>query len=242
MRLFPALLVLAAATLLPLATHAQLRPDNPSGLLLTSAPPQATFTQDQASGGLKEALARSISASVASTGRPGGFALNPSIKILMPPKLARVEQAMRALGLGPQIDSFIASMNAAAEQAAPAAKAILLDALKAITLSDARSIVLGDKTAATQYFQRTSTSTIQAAFRPIVEHAMASTGVTEQFQALMSKAPSLPFTKTPSVDINQYVLDKSTDGLFTVMGQEETKIRTDPAAQVTPLLKTIFGH
>ena len=201
----------------------------------------STLTSDQASGGLKQALSEGISSAVASTGHPGGYFDDEAIKILMPPKLQPVEKGLRALGMGPKIDEFIRSMNSAAEQAAPQAKAILLEALKQMSFTDAKGIVTGGKTAGTDYFKRTTTEQIQVAFRPIIEAAMAKTGVTEQFSALMSKAPTLPFTKTPSVDINQYVLDKSTDGLFTVMGQEETKIRTDPAAQVTPLLKTVFG-
>ena len=199
------------------------------------------FTPDQAAGGLKEALARGVSTAVASTGRPGGYFDDAAIKILMPPKLQPVEKGLRALGMGPRVDDFVKSMNSAAEQAAPEAKAILLAALKSMTITDAKGIVLGDKTAGTEYFKRTTTGEIQAAFRPIVESAMAKTGVTEQFNTLMGKAPAMPFTKTPTLDINQYVLDKATDGLFVVMGQEEVKIRTDPAAQVTPLLKTVFG-
>ena len=199
------------------------------------------LTSDQASGGLKEALSRGVSTAVASTGRPGGYFENEAIKILMPPKLQPVEKGLRAIGMGPKVDEFVKSMNSAAEEAAPEAKAILLNALKSMTISDAKGIVMGDKTAGTEYFKRTTTPEIQAAFRPIVEKAMAKTGVNEQFQGLMSKAPAMPFVKTPTVDINQYVLDKATDGLFVVMGQEEVKIRTDPAAQVTPLLKTVFG-
>jgi hypothetical protein len=199
------------------------------------------LTSDQASGGLKEALSRGVSTAVSSTGHPGGYFDNAAIKILMPPKLQAVEKGLRAAGMGPKVDEFVKSMNSAAEEAAPEAKAILLDALKSMTITDAKNIVTGDKTAGTEYFKRTTTTEIQTAFRPIVEKAMAKTGVTEQFTALMAKAPAMPFMKTPSVDINQYVLDKATDGLFVVMGQEETKIRTDPAAQVTPLLKTVFG-
>ena len=201
----------------------------------------SSLTTDQASGGLKEALGNSVSAAVTSTGRPGGYFDDPAIKILMPANLARVEQGMRAVGMGPKVDAFIKSMNEAAESAAPAAKAILFDALKSMTFTDAKGIVTGGKTAGTDYFRRTSTSPIQEAFRPIVEQAMAKVGVTAQFQSLMGSAPKLPFVKTPSVDINQYVLDKATEGLFIVMGQEETRIRTDPAAQVTPLLRTVFG-
>lgn len=201
----------------------------------------AGVSDDQAAGGLKEALARGVSTAVSETGRPGGYFEDAAIKILMPPKLQRVEQGMRAIGMGPQVDEFVKSMNAAAEEAAPKAKVILMAALKAMTFNDARGIVMGGKTSGTEYFKRTTTEEIQGAFRPIIEEAMAKVGVTQQFGALLGSAPKIPFMKTPTVDINQYVLDKATDGLFVVMGQEEVKIRTDPAAQVTPLLKAVFG-
>ena len=222
-------------------SRAQIDLRNLGGLKPSSGSGSSSLTSDQASGGLKEALSRGISTSVASTGKPGGFLNNPAIRIGMPPKLARVEQAMRAAGMSSQIDAFEKSMNAAAEEAAPQAKSILLDSLKQMSFTDARGVVTGGNTAGTQYFQRTSTTPIQAAFKPIVERSMSRTGVTEQFTALMSRAPAVPFMKTPSIDINQYVLDKATDGLFHVMGEEETRIRTNPAAQVTPLLKTVFG-
>jgi hypothetical protein len=199
------------------------------------------ITSDLASGGLKQALERGIAAAVASTGRPGGYLENPLIKIGMPPKLEAVATGLRTIGMGSKVDEFVHSMNAAAEQAAPEAKAILMTALRQMTIADAKGVVTGGRTAGTDFFKRTTTTEIQSAFRPIVEKAMAKTGVTEQYQALMASAPKLPFARLPTLDVNQYVLDKSTDGLFTVMGQEETKIRTDPAAQVTPLLKTVFG-
>ena len=201
----------------------------------------SSLTPDQASGGLKEALSKGIATSVSSTGRPGGYFDNAAIKILMPPKLQRVEQGLRAMGAGPKVDEFEKSMNTAAEEAAPEAKAILLQALKEMSFTDAKGIVTGGKTAGTEYFKRKTTEQIEVAFRPIVERTMAKSGVTQQFTALMGAAPAVPFVKTPTVDVNQYVLDKAVDGLFYVMGEEETKIRTDPAAQVTPLLRTVFG-
>ena len=207
----------------------------------TSAGASANVSSEQASGGLKEALSQGISTAVSSTGRPGGFLNNPAIKIGMPAKLSLVEKGLRAAGQGPKVEAFIASMNAAAEEAAPKAKPILTNALKQMTFTDAKGIVTGGKTSGTEYFQKTSTTEIQTAFRPTVEAAMAKTGVTQQFQSLMASAPKMPFGNTPSLDINKYVLDKATDGLFHVMGEEEVKIRTNPAAQVTPLLKTVFG-
>jgi len=161
---------------------------------------------------------------------------------MMPPKLQTVEKGLRGMGMGPKVDEFEKSMNTAAEQAAPAAKSILMDALKAMTFSDARQIVAGGNTAGTEYFKRTTSDKISSAFKPIVDQSMDKAGVTTKFQGLMGHAPSMPFMKTPTVDINAYVLEKAVDGLFVVMGDEETKIRTNPAAQVTPLLKSVFGR
>jgi hypothetical protein len=201
----------------------------------------SSLTNAQASGGLKEALSRGVTSAVAETGRPGGFENNPLIKITMPEKLRTVEKGLRAIGMGAKVDEFEHSMNAAAEAAAPAAKSIFMDALKAMSFEDAKQIVMGGNTAGTDYFKRTTSSQVSEAFRPIIEREMAKTGVTEKFTEMMGSAPQMPFGKTPSVDINGYVLEKSVDGMFTMMGQEEAKIRTNPSAQVTPLLKSVFG-
>lgn len=216
----------------PSRLHAQLTGNVVSGSVSSS----------QAAGGLKEALSRGITTAVAETGKPGGYSDNPLIRIGMPEKLQGIEKGMRAMGMGSQVDSFEHSMNAAAEKAAPAAKSIFMDALEAMTFNDARGIVTGGNTAGTEYFKRTTSDKVSAAFRPIIEQSMASTGVTEKYQAMMGSAPRLPFGHTPSFDLNAYVLSKAVDGLFTMMGQEETKIRQNPAAQTTSLLKTVFGH
>lgn len=199
-------------------------------------------TSTQASSGLKEALSRGIAAAVSETGRPGGYENNPLIKIAMPDRLKWAEKGLRTIGMGATVDKFEHSMNAAAEQAAPAAKSILLQALKSMTFDDARKIVTGGNTAGTDFFRRTTSTQVSGAFRPIIQKAMASNGVTQKFNGLMQSAPKLPFTQAQTIDINQYVLDKSVDGLFIMMGEEEKKIRTNPAAQVTPLLKTLFGR
>ncbi|MBW4028829.1 MAG: DUF4197 domain-containing protein, partial [Acidobacteria bacterium] len=123
----------------------------------------------------------------------------------------------------------------------PAAKPILLDALKSMSITDAKGILTGGPTAATDYFKRTSSSKVAAALSPIINQQMDKVGVGQKFESLMGKAPSIPFMKTPTVNINDYVLQKAVEGLFTVMGQEETRIRTDPAAQVSPVLKSLFG-
>ncbi len=201
-----------------------------------------SVSSSQAAGGLKEALSRGVTTAVAETGKPGGYANNPLIRIGMPDKLQSVEKGMRAMGMGAQVDSFEQSMNTAAEKAAPAAKSIFMDALQSMTFDDARGIVTGGDTAGTAYFKRTTSDKVSTAFRPIIEQSMASTGVTEKYQSMMGSAPKLPFGHAPSFDLNAYVLGKAVDGLFTMMGQEETKIRQNPAAQTTSLLKTVFGH
>ncbi len=206
-----------------------------------SQDPGSNVTSAQASGGLKEALSQGITTAVSETGKPGGFEDNPAIRIMMPDKLRTVEKGLRGMGMGSQVDGFEHSMNAAAEQAAPAANPIFLEALRSMSFTDARQIVSGDHTAGTEYFKRTTSTQLSDAFRPIIEKAMANTGVTEKFTALMGSAPKMPFGRSPTVDINAYVLEKSVDGLFFMMGQEETRIRTNPAAQVTPLLRTVFG-
>lgn len=200
-----------------------------------------SLTSAQAGDGLKEALSRGISTAVSSTGKPGGYFDDAAIRIVMPPNLQKVEKAMRAAGMGPKVDEFVKSMNSAAEEAAPAAKTIFMDALKSMSIEDARGIVTGDKTAGTEYFKRTTATKVSDAFKPTIDRSMDKVGVTDKFKELMGNAPSIPFMKTPSVDINAYVLQKAVDGLFVVMAQEEIRIRTNPAAQVTPLLKMVFG-
>ena len=180
-----------------------------------SAQGLSNLTDVQASGGIKEALARGVSAAIAATGRAGGFEGNPLIKIVFPEKLRLVEKALRASGLGGQVDKFEHSMNSAAEQAAPAARDIFLKALREMTIEDAIGIVRGGPTAGTEYFRRKTSDEIKIAFRPIVHKTMMSNGVTEKYEALMSKAP---FGVAEKFDLDNYVLNKATDGLFYMMG------------------------
>jgi len=211
------------------------------GLGCGQAQKTASLSSTQASNGLKEALSRGVVTAITETGKPGGYENNPLIKIGMPDRLKTVEKGLRTIGMGSQVDKFEHSMNSAAEQAAPAAKSILMQALKAMTFDDALKILTGGETAGTEYFKRTTSAQVSASFRPIINKAMASNGVTDKFDGLMKSAPQIPFMKTQTLDINNYVLEKSVDGLFVMMGEEEKKIRTNPAARVTPLLKAVFG-
>jgi hypothetical protein len=191
--------------------------------------------------GLKEALKIGTENAIRFTGKLDGYFRNQAIKILMPEKLQTMEKTLRAVGLGPQVDEFILSMNRAAERAAPAAKQIFWNAIGEMTFQDAKKILSGNETAATDYFKAKTTDKLTTAFRPIVGEATNEVGVTRQYKELVGGFQSIPFVKTETVDIDQYVTAKALDGLFYVVAQEEKKIRTDPAARVTDLLKEVFG-
>jgi Protein of unknown function (DUF4197) len=192
--------------------------------------------------GLKEALQVGTQNAVSVTGRPDGYFQNAAIKILMPSQLQPIEKGLRAVGYGPQLDELVLSMNRAAERAAPAAKPIFLEAITAMSFDDARKIVTGSPTAATEYFKGKTSEKLTAAFQPVVAQTMREVGVTRQYQELMGRAQAIPFLKSQTFDLDHYVVAKSLDGLFFVLGQEEQKIRTNPAARATDLLKQVFGR
>jgi hypothetical protein len=198
-------------------------------------------SDSKTSSGLKEALQIGTDHAVDLTGTTDGFFKNQAIKILMPEKLRTVEKGLRMAGMGAQLDEFELSMNRAAEKAAPAARGIFKDALTQMTFDDARKILTGGNTSATDYFKAKTSEKLAATFRPTVESAMADTGVVKQYKQLTSGIASLPFGRSQSFDITDYVVGKALDGLFYMVAQEETKIRTNPAAQITPLLKEVFG-
>jgi len=202
---------------------------------------QSEMSDVKIGSGLKEALKVGAENTVSLTGRQDGYFLNQAIKILMPEKLQNLEKGLRAVGYGPQVDEFVLSMNRAAEQAAPFAKQIFWDAIGEMTFEDARKILSGNETAATDYFKSKTTDKLTVAFRPVVDQSMNEVGVTRQYKELVGRCQAIPFVKSESFDIDQYVLTKALGGLFHVLGEEERKIRTNPAARVTDLLKEVFG-
>lgn len=207
---------------------------------LTSPGTQA-LGNDKIVSGLKEALRIGTENTVNLTGTTDGFLKNEAIKILLPEKLQSMDKALRLAGFGPQVDEFVVSMNRAAEQAAPLAKPIFTDALRNMSFDDAKKILNGSDTAATDYFNAKTRDQLATAFKPEVEKVMNQVGVTTQYKELVGQYTSLPFVKGPSFDLDNYVVGKSLDGLFYTLAQEEQKIRTNPAARVTDLLKDVFG-
>jgi len=203
--------------------------------------PGGGLSDGKITSGLKEALEVGTENAVTVTGRPDGYFLNQAIKIFMPQELRTFESGLRLVGYGPQVDEFILGMNRAAERAAPHAKRIFWDAITKMSFADARNILNGGDTAATDYFKDKTTDKLTAAFRPVVDKAMNEVGVTRQYKELIGRYQAIPFVKRETFDIDRYVVTKALDGLFYVVGQEERKIRTDPTARVTDLLKEVFG-
>jgi hypothetical protein len=192
--------------------------------------------------GLKEALEISAGNAVDVTGRLDGYFRNKAIKILMPSKLKSAEKVLRTLGHGKKVDDFVLSMNRAAEKAAPQARGIFTDAIRDLTFSDVRQILGGGDTAATDYFREKTTGRLTDAFHPIVKKSLDETGATRQYKQLMGRVQDLPFGGVVSFDLDDYVVGKGLDGLFLMLGREEQKIRRDPVARVTDLLKDVFGR
>jgi hypothetical protein len=237
MKRFLRLSLLTIALALCCCTYAAAQSDD----TLKKVDTASGLSDDQIVAGLKQALELSTSKAVALTGRTDGFLFNENIRILLPPKLQAVGKAMRLLGEGDTVDDLEIGMNRAAEHAAPQAKQIFLDALKKMTFPDARRILTGGDTAATEYFKRTSSADLTAAFSPIIHSSMQRIGVIKTYDHVIKTAPGGSAIAN-EFDLDKYVVGKTLDGLFYMLGQEEIKIRTNPAAQTTALLKEVFAR
>ncbi len=192
--------------------------------------------------GLKEALATGTDRAVKAVGKPDGFLGNQAIRILLPEKIRTVADLVGKLGYQQQVDDFVTSMNRAAEKAAPKAADYFVAAIKEMSLEDAQGILQGGDTAATEYFQRKTRDKLHQAFKPEITASMEQVGVTRSYQEMIAKYQTIPLMKSPSLDLNSYVTEKSLDGLFHMIGEEEKNIRTNPAARATELLRKVFAR
>src|ERR1051325_1232047 len=199
----------------------------------TGKPGAINLSNDKITAGLKEALKISTTKAVDLTGKPDGFLKNEAIKILLPEKLRTAGRGLRILGMGPLLDELEVVLNRAAEQATPQAKQIFLNALMKMSIDDARRILSGNQTAATDYFRNSSSADLTTAFKPIVHSAMQNVGVIKQFSQLTQNSMAAPALQ--KFDLDGYVVGKTLDGLFYMLGQQEKQIRTNPAAQTTTL-------
>lgn len=202
---------------------------------------KTSLSETQIGKGLKEALRVGINQAVDKVSQDGGYSDNPQIRIPMPENLRLMEAALRKVGMGKAVDDFVVSMNQAAESAAPAARDIFLDALFDMNFEDVNAIYRGGNTAATDYFKAKTSDQLKAAFQKPIDQALAQYDITDQFNALMVKYNTLPFAgRAKMLSPDEYVINKSLDGLFYVLGQQEAQIRENPSARVTDLLKTVF--
>jgi hypothetical protein len=192
--------------------------------------------------GLKNALSLGTKKAVGAVSKTDGYFANEAIKILLPDNIQKAAELASKLGFRKQVDDFIISMNRAAEKAAPKATAHFVDAIKAMTLDDARGILAGGDTSATDYFRSKTSSKLYDEFKPSISQSMSQVGVARAYEAMVSKVPANPLMKTESMDLDRYVTTKALDGLFYMVGEEEKKIRTNPAARTTDLLKKVFGR
>lgn len=192
--------------------------------------------------GLREALRKGTEYAVSSLGQKGGFLNNARVRIPMPGSLAWVEKTLRTVRQDRLADEFVASMNHAAEQAVSEAAAIFGDAISRMTLDDARGILTGPDDAATQYFRRTTSDALTAKMRPIVEQATSRTGVTSSYKKMTAQAGGLAgMLSGDASDLDGYVTDKTLDGLFLMIAEEEKRIRENPLARSSDLLQKVFG-
>lgn len=199
-----------------------------------------TMSTNTIASGLKEALQVGTERGTARLSAVDGFFKNAALKILMPPEAQKVESKLRALGLGKQVDNAILSMNRAAEDASKSAAPIFINAIKQMTIQDALGILKGGDFAATNYLKSKTTGNLTEAFRPVIEKSLAKVGATKYWSTIFSTYNTFSAQKV-NTDLSGYVTDKALTGIFQQVSLEEQKIRKDPAAQTTALLKKVFG-
>jgi hypothetical protein len=203
---------------------------------------QGALSESTVIAGLREALRVGTQRSVAVTSQQNGYFDNPLIRIALPDELDATAKALRALGFGAKVDELELAMNRAAERAAGEATPVFLDAITSMSIQDAHGILRGGDRAATDYFETRTRGTLTQRFEPIVDESMRKVGLVQLWDALLARIAILPLVPKPDFDLNTYVTDRGLTGLFMVLAQEETRIREDPAARTTELLRNVFGR
>jgi len=200
-----------------------------------------TLSNGEIISGLKQALEIGSQNAGKSTSKLDGFYRNPLIKIPFPPEAIEMEKKLRAIGMGKQVDEFVMTINRAAEEASKQAASVFVDAIKGMSITDGLSILKGADTAATGYLRQRTASNLRVKFKPVIHAATQKVNVTKYWSPLMNTYNAIPFVNKMNPDLDAYITDRGLNGLFKVVSQEEIKIRRDPAARVTDLLKKVFG-
>jgi hypothetical protein len=199
------------------------------------------LTNTEASQGLKAALERGAMAAVGLLGKPGGFLDNPKVRIPLPGFLADASKFLRAMGRGQQVDELEVAMNRAAETAVPLARELLTNAVKSMSVNDAKKILAGGDTSVTDFFAEKTRTPLAGRFLPVVTRATEKVGLAEKYNRVAGKAVGMGLVKKDDAAIEPYVTRKSLDGLYAMIGEEEKKIRQDPAGSGSALLRKVFG-
>ena len=192
--------------------------------------------------GLKQALEVGTQRAVDEVSKTDGYFGNPKIKVPMPDTINSATKLLRKFGMSSLVDDFELSMNRAAEKAAPQATEYFLNALKAMSIEDAKKIYEGNDDAATVYFREKTSSDLETTFRPIIRDSMKQVGVTRYYKQLVDEASQYPLVGDMDLDLENHVTNKAMNGLFLMLAEEEKRIRKDPVARSTDLLKQVFGN
>lgn len=202
---------------------------------------EGSLTKEQVIAGLKEALIKGITAGSADASKLNGYFKNPEIKIPFPPEVQQVEQKLRQIGLGNEVDKFVMTLNRGAENAAKEAKPIFIDAIRAMTIQDAWGILRGADDAATQYLIRTTSDRLTEKFKPVIKTSLDKVNATRYYGDLITTYNKIPFVEDVNPDLDDYATEKAIEGLFLLIAKEEEKIRENPLARTTDLLKKVFS-
>ncbi len=205
------------------------------------ASPLDAISNADAGSGVREALIKGAEFAVGSLGQSNGFMGNSQVKIPLPGYLQKAESGLRMFGMGKQADQLIETMNHAAENAVAEAKPILNDAIRKMTLQDAKGILTGGEDSVTQYFKRSTTEQLTGKFAPIVKAATQKLQLADQYNKFAGKAASAGLIDKKDADIDSYVTQKAMDGLFLMIAEEEKRLRSNPVAAGSALLKKVFG-
>ncbi len=200
-----------------------------------------SLTNKDATGGLRDALVQAVGSAVGKLGVADGFLGNPQVKIPLPDSLKKVEKGMKMFGMGKQTDEPVTRMNRAAEAAVPEAKDLLVDSVKKMSVDDAKAILTGGDDSATQYFKKTTSAALTQKLLPIVQDATAKVQLAQQYDKYAEMGSRFGVVNKDQANIEQYVTQKTLDGLFTMMAQEEKAIRQNPLGASTSLIKKVFG-
>jgi len=200
------------------------------------------LSESDVAAGLKEALVKGTGTGTATASKLDGYFKNPRLRIPFPPKITKVETKLRQLGMNSLVDDFILSLNRGAEKAATEAKPIFVDAITSMTVKDAWGILKGEDDAATNYLRRTTSTSLEAAFKPVIKTSLEAVDATKYFTKIINTYNKIPLVEKVNPNLEDYVTDKAMSGLFLLIEDEEGKIREDPVARTSELLKKVFAQ